>query len=385
MIFFILLIFYFGLPLLIIWLTTKYKSLNKIGAVVIAYIIGLIVGNSGIIPADYNNFIDFLTQFTVAIAIPLILFSTNLKLWFKVVGKTLLSVLLGLTSVIIIILIGFFIFKSKIPDTWQISGLLVGLYSGGDPNLASLKTALDVSQERFIIVHTSDLFFGALFLIFIMIYGKKVFELFLPKFENVIAKKELSEDIGDTEFRSFKEYFSNKNFLKIITGILLSLLIVGISFFVGRLSENYETSLTILLITTLSILASFIIKIRNLKYTFQTGMYFIIVFSLLVSSRAYFKEIFQINSLYIFMYVIFSVLGSIIIHTLLSKIFKIDADTMIISSIALVYSVPFVPVVASALKNKNIILSGIVVGLFGYVIGNYLGIILSFILQQIPQ
>ena len=81
------------------------------------------------------------------------------------------------------------------------------------------------------------------------------------------------------------------------------------------------------------------------------------------------------------MYVIFSVIGSIIIHTLLSKIFKIDADTMIITSIALVYSVPFIPVVAESLKNKYIIVSGIIIGLFGYTIGNYLGVVIAYALK----
>ncbi len=381
MIYALLVLFYFGLPWLIILLTLKSEFAHKIGAVVIAYTIGLIVGNIGIIPEKYGSFIDFLTMFSVAVAIPLILFSTNLKLWFKIIGKTFLSVILGLLAVIIAVVTGFFIFRSYIDKAWQIAGLLVGLYSGGDPNLASLKTALNVSQERFVLVHVSDIFFSAIFLIFIITYGKKFFELFLPKFK-LTKEQQIAYDEKDVrEFHDFFNFFKRKNIPDLVIGFILSLLIVGISSLIGDLSETFFTTLIILSITTLALAASFIPKVRNLKKTFQLGLYFIIVFSLLVASRAYFKDILQIKSLYIFLYVIYAVISSILIHTILAKIFKLDADTMIISSIALVYSVPFVPVVATALKNKHLILSGIIVGLFGYVIGNYLGIMLAYILR----
>jgi uncharacterized membrane protein len=61
-------------------------------------------------------------------------------------------------------------------------------------------------------------------------------------------------------------------------------------------------------------------------------------------------------------------------------IFRIDADTVIITSTAMIYSPPFVPVVAAALKNRDVIISGLTTGIIGYVIGNYLGIFTGFLL-----
>ncbi len=59
------------------------------------------------------------------------------------------------------------------------------------------------------------------------------------------------------------------------------------------------------------------------------------------------------------------------------KIFKIDADTTLISSVALINSPLFVPMVAQAMKNKSVIISGITIGIVGYAIGNYLGVIVA--------
>ena len=73
--------------------------------------------------------------------------------------------------------------------------------------------------------------------------------------------------------------------------------------------------------------------------------------------------------------------GSHFLHILIAKIFKIDADTVLVSGAALICSPPFVPVVAGALKNRDIILTGMVVGIAGYAVGNYLGIAVAYILK----
>jgi len=72
----------------------------------------------------------------------------------------------------------------------------------------------------------------------------------------------------------------------------------------------------------------------------------------------------------------------LVLQTIFSKIFKIDTDTMIVTSTALICSPPFVPVVAGALKNREIVVSGLTVGIVGYAIGNYLGFVVAQILSN---
>ena len=76
----------------------------------------------------------------------------------------------------------------------------------------------------------------------------------------------------------------------------------------------------------------------------------------------------------ILLYVVISIFGSMVIHALLCKPFKLDSDTMIITSVSAVCSPPFVPVVVSGLKNRDVLITGLVTGIIGYAIGNYLGI-----------
>lgn len=56
---------------------------------------------------------------------------------------------------------------------------------------------------------------------------------------------------------------------------------------------------------------------------------------------------------------------------------------MIITSTSAIYSPPFVPVVAVALGNKEVIFAGITTGLIGYAAGNYLGVIIAGFLEYV--
>ncbi len=75
------------------------------------------------------------------------------------------------------------------------------------------------------------------------------------------------------------------------------------------------------------------------------------------------------------------VFASLVMHVVLAKVFKVDADTVIVTSAALICSPPFVPVVAGAIHNKSMIIPGITVGIVGYAIGNFLGYLVAQVLQ----
>ena len=111
-------------------------------------------------------------------------------------------------------------------------------------------------------------------------------------------------------------------------------------------------------------------------------MYIIYIFSIVVASMADLKQLANINW-EIMSFIILAILGSILLHAIFCKLLDVDTDTFIITSVAAICSPPFVPVVASALKNKTIILSGLTTGIIGYAIGNYLGISLAYLFHLI--
>lgn len=375
----LLIIFYLGTPVAVLHLCHRYRFVNKLGAVVIAYVIGLVAGNTGILPSEAQQVQDAMTSTTIPLALPLLLFSLNIKRWFGMAGKTMLALVLGLVSAIIMVVIGYFIFRDTLPEIWKISGMMVGVYSGGTPNMASIQSVLEAKPETYIILNTHDILLSALHLAFIMTFGQKVIGMILKPFQK--TGHNTQEGVGFDGKDPYWGIFRKKVFIPVLGALGLALLIAAISLGLSFLFAGEISMLIIILsITTLSIAASLSPRINSIEKTFETGMYFILIFSLAVASMADVSQ-FVGSAPGLFLYVALVIFGSLLIHLLLCRIFGIDTDTMIITSTALILSPPFVPVVAGALKNKDIIISGLTVGIIGYAIGNYLGITVAYLLR----
>ena len=416
----LLLIFYFAFPLVIIYMCKRWSFLKKLGSIVLAYGFGLILGSTGLLPQGsdayklalqgraalpdqemqallgagtisqgdtYVNSIassqDMLVSVIVPLAFPLLLFSLNIKRWLHFAKEGFISMILALISVIAIVSSGYFIFKNVVPDSWKVAGMLVGVYTGGTPNLVSLKVALGVDPNLFVMTSTYDMIVGAITIVFFITAGPKLFRAILPPFKHIADTDLTDEMIEETEsFEDFTGMFRKGRMLPLLKALGLALLIFITSFAISLLLPKISQMVVVILsITTLAILASLINWINKIEKTFQLGMYFILVFSFTVASMADLGVIFSIGFLGLFAYISYAYFGTLILHLLLSKIFKINSDDFLITTTAFVFSPPFVPVVAGALKNKDVIITGITVGILGYIIGNYLGVGLAYFLK----
>lgn len=415
-----LILFYFLIPVLLIYLTHISKTVNKIGAVVLAYGIGLLIGNVGLFPrassaytsllagkpalpnADMLQYLsagtvtqsdiylnqiksvqDLIMSLAIPIALPLLLFSLDLRRWLKLAKEALLSLILGVSSLLIVLVAGFFLFKDYITESWKVSGMLCGVYTGGTPNLAAIGTALEVSPNAFILTNTYDMVLGSFCLIFLMTGAQRVFNLILPHFNESHEQIKLKQIVRESEgVDNYLGMLTRKGIWQLSKALGLSVLILGVSFAISLLvPKSSQTMVIILSITTFGLALGLIKSISSIEKTFQLGMYFIIVFSLVIASMADLRSMFQIDFLHLFLYVAFAVFGSIIVHVFLSYLFRVDSDTTIITITALTFSPPFVPVVSAALKNKEIIITGITSGIMGYAFGNYLGVGLAYFLK----
>jgi len=307
----------------------------------------------------------------------------DIRKWLKLAKNALLSLVLAMSSLLAAIFSGFYLFGGEITESSKVAGMLTGVYTGGTPNLAVIGAALDVRPDIFILTHTYDLIIGAVALLFLMTVAQRVFHIFLPRFRDIHKPRSYVSMATDSSFTEDYNIVLTKNeIVKLLKAFSLSILIFAVG---GGLSllvpKSAQTVTVILTITTLGLVASLFKPVNQLKSSFQLGMYLILVFSLAVSSMANLSEMFQIKFLQLFLYVFYVVFGSMLIHVGLSRLFKVDADTTIIAITALTYSPPFVPAVASALKNKDIIISGLTIGILGYAFGTYLGIFIGTILK----
>jgi uncharacterized membrane protein len=378
----LLICFFILFPALIIFFCMKYSFFDKIGAVFICYIVGATLGNINILPENTAAIQDSLSSASIAIALPLLLFSLNVKTWLQMAGKAILS-MVGATIIIVAVAgAGSALIMEYVSESWKLAGLAIGLYTGGTPNLAAIKTALDVDPTTYVIMHTYDTLISLIYIIFSITIAQKVMNKFLLKSKPSTS----SFDDANMEMENINSYGNMLNWQSIknlLGALILSILIVGTALGVSKFfPKEYSTMVTILLITTFGIAASFIPKVQKIPKTFQMGMYIILIFCLVVGSMARIQDLLHINWILLF-YISFCIFGTFILHAVFCRIMKIDTDTFIITSMSAICSPPFVPMVASALNNKQIILSGLTTGIIGYALGNYLGITFAYIFKTV--
>ncbi len=375
-----LLLFYFFFPVVAIYLARKFTIFNKLGAVVVCYIAGIITGNIGVVPGNFTAFQNPMMLVTICLALPLMFFSIDVRKWSRLAGKSVLSFGLQTVSIAAVAAAGFFVFRGRIgPETWKLSGMFVGVYTGGTVNLGAIATALRTDQTLYIAAHTSDVVVSSLYLLFLMTLGRRVLSKILPPF----MPAEASGDEVTVDFESYDGIFRPVVLRPLIAAFGLAVLIfmTGASSFLV-LNEDAAFVVAILSISTLGILFSFIPAVRNIRMTYQLGNYFILIFSLVVSSMADIGRLISTAPVML-VFVALTVVCCLFLHVALARLFNIDTDTVIITSTAGICSPPLVPMVASALKNKEIVLSGVITGIIGWVIGTYLGIAVAYMLHGI--
>ena len=366
-------------PLLILWLTWRFPFLNKVGTIIIAYVIGCVLGLTGLIPdtPEIHKVQTDIATYTIPFAIPLLLFSADIKSWTKLAPSFIKSTLLGILGCCLAVTIGFLVCSDDNETFAAIGGMLTGLYTGGNANLASIKVALGVDDTVYIITSAYSTLLSAVYLIFVIVVGKRALRLLLPDFKYDKDNRGGSVTVKSYDDELFYGLFHKKNLPTLGKSLLLTIVIIGVGAGIALLcpKDMFQT-IFILSISTLAIIASTNKKVRNMERTFEAGTYLILVFSIAVASQVNTNTIGNIDSR-IFLFITIATLGSLLLHVLLSALLRIDTDTTLASSISLICSPPFVPVVAGAVKNKAIIGPGIAVGLFGYAVGTYVGFFLA--------
>lgn len=375
----LLILIYLLAPAGVMWLCRKVSWLGKIGPVLVLYVLGIILGNVWH-PSGMAAIQEVLSSAAVPLAIPLMLFGCTFRK-----GETrsqVLAVIAGMASVIIVVIAGYLIFGHNIPDGAKIGGMLTGVYTGGTVNLAAIKVMLGVPEETFILLNSYDMVISFLYLTFLIAIGIKLFRKFLPgsEAENGDSIESLAQVQDDKEKKSalqkVLDYF-HVEWLPLVATVV----IIGISAGIGALAGGWFMTVFILLLTTLGIAASFWKPLRERKYNEPTAMYFIYIFSIVVASMADLSKLDLSGGINMLGYLTLVIFGSLLLNVLLAKILKIDADTTVICSVSFICSPPFVPMMAAVMKNRRVVVIGLSAGIIGYAAGNYLGFLISQLLN----
>ena len=391
----------FCLPVPIVWLTRKNKILGAIGAIACCYIVGFVFSTIGLSPVDYDKGLTTTIAYVlVALSIPLILFSIDLRAVRKLTKSVILGYSMCIVAVIAVALAMFFITLSFFPSA-NLSAMIVGLYTGGTPNMNAIGAAMNADSSVLSAANVSDTVVGGIYFLLLISVGPKVYRFLLNRrkkpLESAVAqpmaevKEEEKAEEENTEALQTEEEQSvharddysfgisikdRNSVLKLLGAFGLAVACLGVGALLEFLIEGTvgENLLYILLsVSVLGVALSFVKPIREIKGQYTLGMYLILMFSLALSMSIDWS-IFLTDILPTLAFFACAQVATIILHAILCKICRVDGDTAIITSTAGVYGPPFIAPVAKATGRADLIAPGVICGAVGLAIGTLLGV-----------
>ncbi|WP_204114876.1 DUF819 family protein [Shimia biformata] len=365
------------IPAGILWLCAHVAAARAIGAIVLCYVVGIVIGLSGMIPESADAMRNAVMEASLGLALPLLLFSVDVKAWRDVARRAMLSMGLAVIAVTAIASALFVIYAragAEAPE--QLSAMAVGMYTGGIANLGAIKLALDIPDTRYLVFATVDTAIGAVYLLFVLSLAPRLFARFLPRFPDAARVA----DEGALLTETYRDLLGRTGLRASVVAILAAAICVGLAVTLApALPFGNPAILTIVLLTTLGIAASFLRPLRENRAAPKLGLYLIYVFSVCVAAGLDVTTLADLD-LSILVFVAVATFGSLALHALFCRLFRVDVDTFLITSVAALMSPAFVPMVVKTLKNPAVMMSGMATGILGFAIGNYLGIAVALLL-----
>ena len=358
-------------PAGVLWLCRNVRLAGVLGPVLLAYALGIALGNA--LTLDPKLALS-LGEGVVPLGIPLLLLGTDLRAWAKLARPTLVSFVLACASAVAAAGVTGWLFRHQSDEWWMMAGMLVGVYTGGTANMSAVGLSLGVRQETFVLLNAADVLAGAAYLLFLMSVAQRALWTFLPRFAAPEGEAHGDDNTLAGAPVRWQHVLQSLGFAAVSAAITVGL--AWLAF--GKL----EVAPVMLGLTAAGLGGSLVQRLRTLPGSAETGEYLMLCFCVAIGMLADVKT-FQAGSTTALGMVFGCMFGAIALHLALAALFRIDADTVLITSTATIFGPPFVGPVAKSLSNRHLLASGMTAGLMGYALGTWLGLATSWGLRAL--
>ena len=382
----------FVVPIIILRFKNS-KFVKLAGPIGVAYLAGILIAliRFGLSFAGVNIPINATigevgSHVAIALAIPLLLFCTDLKATKKLSKPIIKGFAITVCTVVVVVVCAFFAFRGVMDHAAENAGMTIGIYTGGTPNLNSIGAILGLDAQTISIANVSEMVVAGLFYVFLLFACKPLLNKILGnKNQAQTAEPEIQVNNVDS-LDSIKEAPKKPLFVAFLIALASAVVSAGIGLAIWAILGCKEgTMMTYLVpalligVTVFGIIGSFNTKLRSVKGQNFLGTYFILVFSFALAMTLDLSQI-SSNMLYVLLFYLVVTVVVFVIHAILCKIFKVDVDSCIVTLAAGIYGPAFIPALTKQLKNDKITSAGLICGSLGYAIGTFLGVGVSWLL-----
>lgn len=321
-----------------------------------------------------NDLARFSSTWLMPLALILMVAPANLPKLMHMGRQSFLTLIAVYVSMIAGGLACFLIFKAALAaDAWKAFAALGATWTGGTVNMLAVKEIVGLTESQFSVMVITDAFLS---------YGWMVLLILIYRWQHHFNRwsGSVAEAVGKEAIPVQHAFFSKKDIIWTVLAVLLVLVAYGIG---SRMpaSEAFPVKAWILLAASLLAIAAAASgwhKLLQSRFADHSGSW--LLYFVLMTMRAQADFLPKSQDLIIIAVGIVWLLMHGGIMALYAKIFRVRLSVIAVASQAAVGGVVSAPVLA-ALYDKSLVSVAVLMGIFGNLVGTYLGLLLGHLIR----
>lgn len=360
------------------------KWFGKVSGILVTMISMSVLSMSGVIPvaSSPNIKVDVYSMvfsYFIPVAIPLMLFSSNLIKIIKESGKLLTAYIIGAVGIVL----GSFLAFSLIDlgeGSGNTAGVIAATLIGGSVNFVATAEILNFSTNPlFTATVAIDNFAANIYVLLLFIVPTIGFlSRFFKKQENDSTEVNIIELEAETKNPITLE--------RVAVSATIAVLVAAAGTVLSPVVEQVfhtKLNLSILLITILAVAVAnlFPKSLKKLEETaFTLGLWMMYIFLAVIGAASNLQDMLHVGLPVLGFYLVIMFFHFFFL-LFLAKLFKLDVYEVVVSSAANIMGPSVAAPMAASLGQKKMVTPAVLVGILGYVIGTFIGVSIAMYLS----
>ncbi len=370
-----------GATALAFWLDHKVPVASKVGASLLAIILGAILSNTGIVPNESVVYRSIEGPVT-SLAIVYLLLGVRLA-DLKQAGPGMLGLFLvaGIGTAIGAVA-GALLFGGDLgSSTWKLAGAFTGTYTGGSLNFAAVGRGLDLPASTFAAASAADAVTTGIWLAIVLAAPIWLVRRSSTDTSESGEQTDRVDTVGDRGLRETDPHpFWGRVPISLLDLVLLAAIGMAVLMAARLLARWIGLVPEILWLTTVALLLAQLPRIRNIHGAQQLGNLGLHLFFTVIGIRSLIGAMLQIGpEVFYYTLVVVGIHG--IFLFLVGRAFRGSVPMIAVVSQAAIGGPSTAMAVAVSRNWPALVLPGVAVGLLGYALGNYSGFGVAYLVR----
>jgi uncharacterized membrane protein len=374
-----------GATALAFWLDHRVPLASKLGASLLAIMLGAVLSNTGIVPHDSPVYRGIEGPVT-SLAIVYLLLGVRLA-DLKQAGPMMLGLfLVASVGTALGALVGGLLFSGPLgPVTWKLAGAFTGTYTGGSLNFAAVGRGLDLPASTFAAASAADAVTTAIWMALAL-----TAPIWLGRLRSTPGAAEPSPGSRDSTGppgpvaarETDPHPFWDRIPISLFDLVLLAALGMAVLMAARLIAEQIGLFPEILWLTTIALALGQLQRIRNLRGAQQLGNLGLHLFFAVIGIRSLIGAMVQVGpEIFYYTLVVVGIHG--IFLFLVGRVLTGTVPMMAVVSQAAIGGPSTAMAIAVSRGWTALVLPGVAVGLLGYALGNYAGFGIAYLVRSI--